>query len=100
MALVGVELHFAVGQRADGLAVLANVGDQHHRGMAVHELPGVDDGKRTETLGKADLILLAQVLVAQEDDEALVPCRQNLRKCSVVNVSAQVDIDDLRAQCL
>ena len=79
VALVGVEVHLAVRQGADRLAVLADVRDQHDGGVTAHELLGVDHGRRPEHFREADLILLAQLLIAQQDHEMLVPGVPDLR---------------------
>ena len=101
MALVGVELHLAVRQGADRLAVFADVGDQHHcRMLRADELRRVDFRRRAEALGEADLIVLGQRLVAQQDDQMLVPGTEDLLKTRIVEGLAQIDADNLRAEGL
>ena len=94
-----MKMHLAVGQRADQLAVLADVRDQHDGGMAADELRGVNLGWRPEFFREADLVLLAQVLVAQENDQVLVPDFPDLREGAVVELPAQIDADDFGADC-
>ena len=64
-----MEVHLAVGQSANRLAVLADIGDQHNCGMLLHELFGVNYRGRAEAFREADFVLLRQVLIAQENDE-------------------------------
>src|SRR5262245_12239479 len=99
MALVGVEMHLAVGQGADRLAVLADIGDQHHRGVIAHELLGVDHRRRPELLCEANLVVLAQLLSAQQNDQVLMPGVSDLRENRLVELAAQVDPHDLGAEC-
>ncbi len=98
VALVGVEVHLAVRQGADRLAVLADVRDQHDGGVAAHELLGVDHGGRPEHFREADLILLAQLLIAQQDHEMLVPGVPDLGADVFIDVLAQIDADDFGAE--
>jgi hypothetical protein len=98
VALVGVEVHLPVRQGADRLAVLADVRDQHDRGVAAHELLGVDHSRRPEHFRETDLIPFAQLLVAQQDDEMPVPGVPELRAGLFIDVLAQIDADDLGAQ--
>jgi hypothetical protein len=63
--------------------------------MIAYELLGVDDGGRAESMGKANFVLLAESLIAQENDQVVVPGGKNLRKCLVVDFSAQIDTTDL-----
>jgi hypothetical protein len=91
-------MHLAVGQGADRLAVLSDIRDQHHRGMIAHELLGVDYRRRSKLLGETDFVLLAQLLVAQEDHEVLVPGVPNSREGEIVDLAAQIDTDDLGAE--
>ena len=81
MALVGMEVHLAVGQRADQPAILPYVRDQHHGRMAGPVLGRMNRGRRAETFGEADLVFHREPLVAQQENQALVPdvlqcCRQ------------------------
>src|SRR5262249_2122909 len=92
------KLHFAVGQRAYRLALLANVGDQHHRGMAAHELLGMNDCRRPEPPGKTHLVVLAQRLIAQKNDEVLVPGGKHLRKNSITERAVQRDANDFGSE--
>src|SRR5262245_61489994 len=77
---------------------LADVGDQHHGGMVAHELLGVDHRRWTEFFREADLIVLAQLLVAQQDDEVRVPGVADLREGAIVDLLPEIDPDDLGAQ--
>ena len=98
MTLVGMEMHLAIGQGADRLAVLTDIGDQHHRRVAAHELLGVNLRGRAEFCRETDLILLGQLLIAQQNEEVLVPGIPNVREDIVVDLLPQVDADDLGAQ--
>ncbi len=93
-----MEVHLAVGQSADRLAILADIGDQHHRRIAGREPPRVAHGERSETFGESDLVLLRELLIAQENDEVLVPDVQHLRSKPIVHRLAQIDSDDFGAQ--
>jgi hypothetical protein len=99
MALVGMKVHLAIGQRPDQLAVLTDVGDQHHRRIAGGETPCVTDGRRPKPLPEANLVILAQMLIPQQDDERLVPNVLDLREELIVERLAQVNPEDLRADC-
>jgi hypothetical protein len=99
MALIGVELHLAVRQRADRLAVLAHVGDQHHRRMRAHELFGMDLGRRAEAFSKPNLIVFGQLLAAQQDDQMLMPGIEHVPGKRIVDGIAQIDADNFRAKC-
>src|SRR4029450_5649530 len=68
------------------------------RGVIAHELLGVDHRRRPEFFGEANLVLLAQLLIAQQNHEILVPGVLDLREGVVGDVPAQVDADDLGAQ--
>jgi hypothetical protein len=94
-----MEMHLAVGQGADRLAVLADVGDQHHRGVVAHELLGMDDRRRPEFFREPDLVFLAQILTAQHNDEILVPGVAYLREAAGIDVITQVDTENLGPQC-
>jgi hypothetical protein len=93
-----MEMHLAVGQSADRLAVLADVRDQHHRRMIAHELFGVDHRRWTEFFREANLVLLAQLLTTQEDDKVPMPGVLDLRESIIVDLLAQIDADNLDAQ--
>ncbi len=93
-----MEVHLAVGERADRLAVFADIGDEHYRGMAAYELRRMNLGRWAEHLGEANLVLFGEMLIAQQDDEVLVPDVAHLRDGSVVERVAQVDADDLGAE--
>src|SRR5438477_270640 len=82
---------------ADQLSVLPDVGDQHHRGIAGRVSPCVAHRRRSEPLAETDLIVLAQMLVAQKDHQVLVPDVENLRENLVADRPAEIDTDDLRA---
>jgi hypothetical protein len=64
----------------------------------LHELLGVDHRRRTEFFREADLILLAQLLIAQQNDEVLVPGVADLREGAIVDLLPEIDADDLGAQ--
>jgi len=66
--------------------------------MAAHELLGVDLRGRSEFCREPDLVLLAQLLIAQQNDEVLVPGVPDKREETVVDLLPQVDADDLGAQ--
>ena len=59
----------------------------------------MDDGGWPEALGKADLVLFAQLLFTQQDDQVVVPGGEDLCKGLIIDLAAQVDADDLGAQC-
>jgi hypothetical protein len=99
VALIGVEMHLTVGQGADRLAVFADIRDQHHRRVIAHELLGVDHRRRPKLFREANLVLLSQLLTAQQNHEVLVPGVLDLREGVIVDVPAQVDADDLGTQC-
>jgi len=67
--------------------------------MVAHELLGMDHRRRPEFFREANLVLLAHVLTAQHNDEVLVPGIANLREDLRIDVIAQVDTQNLRAQC-
>ncbi len=103
---VVMEHHLAVGQRADRLAVLADVGDQHDAGQQARIALGEILGRPAE---RADLakkarcphqIFLRQILLGKDDDEmiepGLVDCPNGLR----VGLLAQIDAAQLRADML
>ena len=99
VALIGVELHLAVRQRADRLPVLADVRNQHHGGMLDAEAAaGGHRRRRTEHLGKAHLRVLVQRLVAQQDHQILVPGVEKFLLERLVDRIAQVDSHDLGAE--
>ena len=66
--------------------------------MIAHELLGVDHRRGTEFFREANLVLLAQLLTAQEDDEIPMPGVSDLREGVIVDLFAQIDADDLGAQ--
>ena len=104
VAHVGMELHFAVGQRADRLAVLADVRHQHDFGMLHIGGFGAHRGgarpalQRAEALSQAHLILFAQDLIAEQDDEMVAPSGGDAREGLVVDRPRQVDAANLRAE--
>lgn len=97
MALVGVKVHLAVGQGADQLSVLPDVGDQHHGGIARRIPPRVAHRRRSEPRAETDLIVLAQMLVAQKDHQVLEPDVENSRECLIADRPAEINADDLGA---
>src|SRR5262249_2962513 len=66
--------------------------------MIAHELLGVDHRRGAEFFREANLVPLAQLLTAQEDDEAPVPGVSDVREGVIVYLFAQIDTDDLGAQ--
>ena len=66
--------------------------------MSAHELFGVDHRRWTEFFREANLILFAQLLTAQKDDEVPVPGVSNLLEDVILDLLAQIDADDLGAQ--
>src|SRR5215510_10151122 len=99
MTLVGVEMHLAVRECADRLAVLADVRDEHHGGMLDAEgAAGGDWCRRAEHLGKAHLRVLIERLVAQQDHQILMPGVEKRLLERVVDRIAQVDTQDLGAE--
>ncbi len=95
-----MEMHLAVGERADELTVLADVRDQH-RELGVLDLRGFVAGLRRpsallqhpEMPREADLLLLGQCLAAEHDDEMFMPDREDvgdrLRRQLVPKIDAQ-----------
>ena len=80
IALVGMEMHLAVRQRAQQFAVFPNVRHQHREfGMLDDRLFVARFGRPrallqdTEVLSKADLVVLGQLLVAEQQNEMLMP---------------------------
>ncbi len=99
MALIGVEMHLAVGQRADRLAVLADVRNEHHgRMLDAERATGGDLRGRTERLGEAHLRVLVERLVAQQDHQMLMPGVEEFLLERLVDRIAQVDAQDLGAE--
>ena len=92
-----MKVHLAVGQRPDQLAVLADVGDQHHGRIAGGETPRVTDGRRSEAFPETDLVVLVQVLIPDEDDERLVPYILDSREERIVHGLAEIHPQDLGA---
>ena len=80
VALVGVEPHLAVPERADRLAVLVDMIGDHHHVVPVDRLD-LDRalrrrhalGDRAEMGGEPALIVLGQLLVAEHQHGVLVP---------------------------
>ena len=82
VAKVGMEEHLAVGQRADRLAVLADVRDQHDRGMSLRRAARrMRQGQRPEYLGITRLVVLAQLLPAHQQHRMVVPRLAQGRRC-------------------
>ena len=97
--MVGCGYHFAVGQRADRLAVLADVRDQHDGGMLGAECStGSDLCRRAKRLRKAHLSVFVEHLVAQQDHQMPVPDVEELLLACFVDRIAQVDAHNLGAE--
>ncbi len=99
MALIGVKVHLAVRQGADELAILPNVGYQHHCGVRSARMFCVTGGGRSEQLSEANLVVLGQVLIAQEDDKRAMPYVQDLDEQLVAHRLTYIDPDDLGTDC-
>ena len=104
ITIIGVEIHFAVGQRADELAVLADVGHQH-REVAMLDT-GFVAGRRwpvarfqnTEMFCEADLLVLGQFLISEHDHEVPMPGVEDGRDRLRRWLFPQVDAEDFGAQ--
>ena len=82
MTLVGVEVHLAVRMRADQLAVLADVGDQHDRRVVLLVMGPRGGGlaERPEALGEGYHLIFVQRLSWEHDDRKPVPSVENVFK--------------------
>ena len=99
MALIGVEVHFPVGQGADRLPILADVRDQHHGRMLYAErTTGCDPRRRAECLGKPHLGILIEGLVAEQDHQMLVPGVEDPLPERAADRIAQVHAQNFRAE--
>ena len=74
VAAVGVEVHLAVGQCADELAVFLFVGDVHDRGVALlqRRVSSEGGGERSEAFAESHLLLLFERLPRHQQDAVLV----------------------------
>ena len=97
IAGVGMKHHFAVGQGADRLAVFLDVGNKHHRAVAFrHGVSAQCVGPhiiadRAKCLGKADLVLVGQVLSAEKDHQMVEPGL--IYRCRIRGTQALFEID-------
>jgi hypothetical protein len=66
--------------------------------MLLYELLGVNHRGRAEAFREPDLILLRQLLIAQENDKIPVPGLQQMCSEPIVHLPAQIDADDFGAQ--
>ena len=101
--LVVMEVHLAVGQCPDGLAVLTDVGDHHDVGMHAI-IPGRTELGRTrqrsefaEIAGHADLVVLRELLAAEHQDRMIEPSLANLRDDIRFEHLAQINAADFGA---
>ena len=101
---VVVEKHLAVRQRADRLAVDADVGDQHHRvvdrGRVLRPLalgPGAG-ADAAERRGEAELLFLGEAGRAEQQHDVVAPRRPQRPGGVRVDRRGDVEPDDLRAE--
>ena len=104
VALVGVEPHFAVAERAERLAVGVDmIADRHH--VVPHqrilrarcaELRRHPLGDRTEMGGEAALIVFAKILIAEQQHRMLVPSVLDRAHRLLVLRTAEIDAADFR----
>ena len=66
--------------------------------MIAHELLGVDHRRWTEFFREANLVLFAQLLTTQKDDEVPMPGVSNLLEDVILDLLAEIDADDFGAQ--
>src|SRR5579863_3532782 len=97
MALIGMKVHLPIGQCADQLPIFANVGNQHDGRILCREPWGMAHGGRPKSLAEPDLIVFAEMLIAEEDDEAVVPSIEDFRKYLIARRPAQIDADNFCA---
>ena len=100
---VVVEHHLAVRQRADRLAVLADVGDHHDPGKQTR-LPrravfrrAVQVADFAEIAGDAREVLLLQLLAREDNHEVVEPGLIDRLDRLIVRFGAQVDAAQFRA---
>src|SRR5262249_40747510 len=106
MDLVVVEVHLAIRQRPDGLAVLADVRDHHDVGQQ----PRISLGEEllrarqrrdlAEITCHPDQILLRETLATKQEDEVVEPRLVDRLHGLGVELVAQVDAADLGADVL
>src|SRR5262245_45744984 len=101
-----MEHHLPVGQGADRLTVLADVGDQHASGqqarIALGEIfrrPG-QFAELAEIAGRADQVFLRQLLAGKDDDEMIEPGLVDGANGFVVGLFAQVEPTDFSPDML
>jgi hypothetical protein len=105
-ALVGMEMDLAVRQRADELALLPDVRDQGGGiGIAQPALLVAAHGfrprtflQRTEIAGEAHLVFLGEILIAEQEDQMLVPSELDLAERRPIELPPQIDAADLGAE--
>ena len=93
---VGMEHHFAIGQRADGLAVLADVADQHHVGAVFVQLRRFRTGaragsERAEFFGEYPLLVVGNILVTEQKDLMFVPGIEQRARGLRIYLITQID---------
>ena len=103
---VVMEHHLAIRQRADRLAILADVGDQHDAWQNL----GVSLGKEfrrparhsllAEIAGNADEVLLGELLSREHDHKVIEPSLVDRLDGVVIGLLAQIDPAQLRADML
>src|SRR3954467_1142658 len=92
-----MEHHLAIGERADGLAVFTDVGDQHdawqEAGIALGKVfrRPVQFAELAEIAGHADEILLRQALTREDDHEVVEPRLVDGADGLVIGLFAQIE---------
>src|SRR5262249_52545104 len=95
-----MEHYFAVGQGADRLAVLADVGDHHDAGQQLRIALGKvfrwprQLAELAEIAGRADQVLLRQLLAGKDDDEMIEPSIVDGADSVLVRLFAQIEAAD------
>src|SRR3546814_1542875 len=95
-----MKLDLTFRQAADELAVLLQIGHQHDVGMLATLLVGEARPwrYRSEAAAEFDLLILAEGLVAEQDELIAVPGRENFAEGGIVERSGEVDPTNHRAE--
>ena len=104
VALVGVEPHLAVSERAERLAVGIDVVADHHHVVPVRRVGRALGarlrrhplGDRAEMGGEPALVVFAKVLIAEQQHRMLVPGVLDLPQRLLVQRTAEIDAADFR----
>jgi hypothetical protein len=99
---IRMELQFAARQGADQFAVFADIADQHQPGIGIGPaflvLAQLGLGGLAEIAGEADLLGLAQILIAEQQHVTVEPCRVQGRDGLMVQRFAKVQPLDFGAE--